>query len=107
MKGSKEMANEPGIAVRLEVLKFGADWCGTCRLVDPILDRVVSGHPGIELTRIDVGVDDRLAKALDVKGLPTLVMRTPDGRVLGRLSGSMSGKTIEAALQAALAGADA
>jgi thiol-disulfide isomerase/thioredoxin len=88
--------------VRLEVLKFSADWCGTCRLIDPVLVRVLEGFEGVELTRVDVGKDERLAAEMGVKGLPTLVMRTPDGRVLGRMTGSMNGKSIEASVGMAL-----
>lgn len=89
--------------MRLEVLKFAADWCGTCRLVDPILERVVNGLDGVELRRVNVETEKSLTEEFEVKSLPTLIMRSPDGRVLGRMVGWMTGKTIEAALQAALA----
>ena len=84
------------------VLDFWADWCGTCRLIDPVVKRVVGGHSGVVLNKINVGETSDVAERHGVATLPTLVFLASDGRELGRLSGSMTGKQIEAALTEAL-----
>ena len=83
------------------VLDFWADWCGICRLIDPVVKRVVGGQSGVVLKKINVAEEKDVADRHGVATLPTLVFIAPDGRELGRLSGSMTGKQIEAAISEA------
>jgi thioredoxin-like negative regulator of GroEL len=84
------------------LLDFWADWCGICRLIDPVVKRVVSGHSGVVLKKINVAEEKDVADRHRVAALPTLVFLGPDGRELGRMSGSMTGKQIEASLEDAM-----
>lgn len=82
----------------LTILDFWADWCGICRLIDPVVDRVVSGHSGVVLQKVNVAEQAELAERHHVATLPTLIFLSKDGRELNRLLGSMTGKQIEAAI---------
>ena len=86
----------------ITLLDFWADWCGICRLIDPVVNRVVGGHSGVVLKKINVGEEKDVADRHGVVALPTLVFLAPDGRELGRMSGSMTGKQIEGALNEAM-----
>lgn len=92
------MSGEPVADAPITLLDFWADWCGACRMADPIIERVVAGHPDVIVRKVDVATDGALAESHQVRTLPTLILAAMDGRELVRLSGAMTGKRIEAAI---------
>ena len=52
---------------------FYADWCGPCQMLDPIVERIASGTDAA-VAKIDVDVNQQLAAAYGVRGVPTLVL---------------------------------
>ena len=61
------------------LLDFWADWCGICRLIDPVVKRVVSGRSGVVLKKINVAEEKDVADRHGVAALPTLVFLAPGG----------------------------
>ena len=92
----------PDSATEITILDFWADWCGICRLIDPVVDRIVRGQDRIALKKVNVAEAQDLVDLHKVSALPTLVFLSGDGRELNRLSGSMTGKQIEAAIGSAI-----
>jgi thioredoxin 1 len=80
------------------LIDFWAEWCGACRLIAPVIDRIAKNDGQLRLRKVNVEDDAETAARLGVKGLPTLVFIDSSGRELGRLTGSITGRTIEAAL---------
>ncbi len=55
------------------LVKFGADWCGPCRRLDPELDEL--GHHGkVAIVRVDVTKHQQLAQHYRVSGIPHLFL---------------------------------
>jgi thioredoxin-like negative regulator of GroEL len=50
------------------VVKFGAEWCGPCRMLDRELDRL--SENGVAVVRIDVGRHRELARHYHVSAIP-------------------------------------
>lgn len=76
-------------ASRLPVLvDFWAPWCGPCRAVSPVLERLAGELPG-ELKLVKVNVDEApmLAQRFQVRAVPTLVV-LHDGKVVARRAGA-------------------
>jgi thioredoxin 2 len=73
-----------------------AEWCGPCRMVSPILERIAHDLAGrLKLVRVDVDAAPAIARRFQVQGIPTLlVLRGKD--VVARQTGAAS----EAALRA-------
>lgn len=75
---------QPGKVV---VIDFHADWCGPCRNLAPILDRVASDHGGVVLIgKVNVDQNRELAASEGVRGIPDVrIFR--DGREVDRFVG--------------------
>jgi thioredoxin len=57
------------------VVKFGADWCGPCRMLDPELDRLERDLGGlVAVVRINVDEHRDLAAHYGVSAIPRLLL---------------------------------
>ena len=75
------------------LLDFFASWCGPCRMVSPLVDRIAEEHPEYLVAKIDVDREPELAQAFKVVSIPTLVVME-NGQVLQRSVGALSKEKI-------------
>jgi thioredoxin len=57
------------------LVKFGADWCGPCRMMDPELDRLegdLRGH--VSVVRVNVDQHPDLAQHYGISSIPRLML---------------------------------
>lgn len=64
---------EPSMA-GLVVLQFTAEWCGPCKQLSPILDKVAADYAakGVVLVRIDVDQEKLIASQFRIQSIPTV-----------------------------------
>ena len=58
----------------LVILQFTADWCGPCKQLSPILDKIAADYAdrGVTLARVDVDQDKLIAAQFRIQSIPTL-----------------------------------
>jgi thioredoxin 1 len=87
----EEFVAQRGVLV---VVAFSADWCGPCRQLGPVLDKVAGEFPGrVRLGRVDIDHWKETANFAGVRGIPD-VRLFRDGRDVTRFTGSRSEKDV-------------
>ena len=65
------------------LVEFSASWCGPCKAMEPILEEVEQLYADrVKFCKIDAAQNPKLAQALEIHGLPALVL-VKQGNVLG------------------------
>ncbi|KVH99627.1 disulfide isomerase [Cynara cardunculus var. scolymus] len=67
------------------LLEFYAPWCGHCKKLAPILNKVASAFANdadVVIAKIDATANDIVHEGFDIKGYPTLYLKTASGNLL-------------------------
>ena len=90
----QEIEKHDGVAV----VDFWATWCGPCRAIAPMLDKLASEYQGkVKVTKLDVDANQRTAMKFNVRSIP-MVLFFKGGKVVDQVVGAIP-KEIEAKFQ--------
>jgi putative thioredoxin len=71
------------------VVDLWADWCGPCKTLGPILEKVVGATDGaVELAKVNVDENPRIAQTFGVQSIPA-VFAIDKGNVVDRFIGAL------------------
>ena len=68
----------------MKLIKFSASWCQPCKALQETLDQMVIPHT---IRNVDIDEDPAAAGVFGIRGVPTLILVTDDGKEQGRLVG--------------------
>jgi thioredoxin 1 len=89
-------------ASSIVVIDFMAEWCGPCKMQDPILAELKKKFEGRSIfKKIDIDKEGELANKYKVMAVPTLIIEK-DGNVFKRYVGVTRLKELENAINDAL-----
>ncbi len=56
------------------LVDFYADWCGPCKMVAPILEKIHNENEDITVVKVNVDESNELAREYNVVNIPTMVV---------------------------------
>ncbi len=68
------------------LIDFYADWCGPCKMLSPIVDKIAEETSDIVVGKVNVDDEEDIAAKYGVMSIPTLVV-LKNGEVAGKSVG--------------------
>lgn len=69
------------------LMKFSADWCSQCKVLDK---SIATANPDVPIRYIDIDGEPTLAEQYKIRTLPTCILFDESGAELKRFSGAKS-----------------
>jgi thioredoxin 1 len=77
------------------VADFWAPWCGPCRMVGPVLEKLAADHPAaVKVIKVNVDENAELAARYAVMSIPTVILLS-GGELQNQLVGARGQKDYE------------
>jgi thioredoxin 1 len=77
------------------LVDFYADWCGPCRMMTPVLEKVAKEVKGkAVIGKLDIDKAQKIASQFQVTSIPTLILYK-NGKEVGRLVGLRDAATVK------------
>jgi thioredoxin 1 len=95
IKKLTEESFDADIAQGTVLVDFYADWCGPCRMMNPVLEQLATELKGkTTIAKLDIDNAQKVAMTYQVTSIPTLILFKA-GKEAGRLVGLKDGKSIK------------
>jgi thioredoxin 2 len=96
---SDELFDQVVLKSGLPVLvDFYATWCGPCKSLAPVLERIAAAKAGsVLVAKLDTDRSPAISSRFGIQGVPTLILFR-DGREVGRQVGAVPAEAIESML---------
>ncbi len=73
----------------LVLVDFFANWCGPCKMLSPILEKLSTEYEDVEIVKVDIDKSQQLALQHQVQSIPTLLL-FKDGKIVSRNVGFLA-----------------
>ena len=84
------------------VVDFGAEWCGPCKQLDPILEDIASENiDKLKVFKLNIDENPMTPQKFGVRGIPT-IMIFKEGKLIDTKVGSLPKSALEAWIKANL-----
>ena len=91
IKDSAEFNNET--AKGKVLVDFFATWCGPCKMLSPVLEKVASEHEDLTVLKVDVDEVGDVAAQYGIRSIPTLIL-FEDGKAVDMKLGYMPEESV-------------
>ena len=84
------------------VVDFGAEWCGPCKQLDPILEEIAKENINkLKIFKINIDENPVTPQKFGVRGIPTIMLFN-DGKLVDSKVGSLPKSALEAWIKSIL-----
>ena len=56
------------------LVDFNADWCGPCRMLKPVLEKIAEENEDVKIASINVDNEEELSKKYGIMSIPCLIV---------------------------------
>lgn len=93
---------ESGIASGVALVDFSAEWCGPCRMLEPIINELADDFNGrATIAKVDIDSSQTVTGNAGITTVPTVVI-FKDGKEVERFSGVRDKEAITSLVEAQL-----
>jgi len=79
------------------LVDFFADWCGPCRMLAPVLDKLADENGDVTICKVNVDDEPELARRFGVMSIPTMLF-FKDGQLIDKAVGALGKPAIQSKL---------
>ncbi len=76
------------------LVDFWAEWCGPCRMLGPVIDKLFEERKDVKIGKVNVDAQQELAQQYNVMTIPTVVVFS-GGKEVSRSVGLVSREKLE------------
>jgi thioredoxin 1 len=73
---------------KITIVDFYADWCGPCRKIGPVLEKIVEGNSNITLQKVNIDKQRDLAKEYNITAIPHIFIYDKQGGEVDNILGA-------------------
>ena len=85
------------IASGIVLVDFYADWCGPCKMLSPVLEKISNENKDVRIVKIDVDESPKVVKRYGIRSIPMLIF-FKNGRVVDEIVGFVPKERINEAI---------
>ncbi len=78
------------------LVDYWAEWCGPCKMIDPILHEMADEYGDrLKIAKLNIDQNQQVTNQFKIRGIPTLMIFA-DGKVQGMKVGAMTKNALKA-----------
>jgi thioredoxin 1 len=107
LKQQNQLKVEPGIidlnnsnfeqtilAENATLVDFWAEWCGPCKSMHPVFERLSKKYPNVKFARVNVDSNQNISMKYAVQSIPTFIM-FKSGQIVDKMMGAVGAPGID------------
>jgi thioredoxin 1 len=69
-----ETTFDKAVANGVAIIDFWAPWCGPCKKMAPIMDRIAKNNPNLIVAKVDIDKSPNIAQRYNILSIPTVLI---------------------------------